>query len=39
VVLETNDGTELIEGETVVSTHDITDPGEVPPEQLAKLAN
>jgi hypothetical protein len=39
VVLETNDGTVRIEGETVVSTHDITDPGEVPPEQLAKLAN
>jgi hypothetical protein len=39
VVLETNNGTERIEGETVVSTHDITDPSEVPPEQLAKLAN
>jgi hypothetical protein len=39
VVLETANGTESIAGETVVSTHDITDPSEVPPEQLAKLAN
>lgn len=39
VVLETRNGTERIEGETVVSTHDITDPSEVPPEQLAKFAN
>jgi hypothetical protein len=39
VVLETAYGTERIAGETVVSTHDVTEPGEVPPEQLAKLAN
>ena len=40
LVLETDNGTtERIEGETIVSTHDITDPNEVPPEQLAKLAN
>jgi hypothetical protein len=38
-VLETADGTERIEGETVLSTHDITDPGEVPEELLAKMAN
>jgi hypothetical protein len=39
VVLETDNGTERIVGETVVATHDITDPSEVPPAQLAKLAN
>jgi hypothetical protein len=39
VVLETDHGTERIDGETVVSTHDITDPSEVPAEELAKLAN
>jgi hypothetical protein len=39
VVLETADGTERIEGETVLSTHDITDPRDVPPEMLAKMAN
>ena len=39
VVLETADGTERIEGETVLSTHDITDPAEVPAELLAKMAN
>ncbi|MCW2631028.1 hypothetical protein [Mycobacterium sp.] len=39
VVLETADGTVRIEGETVVSTHDTTDPSEVPADQLAKLAN
>ena len=39
VVLETDNGTMRIEGETVLSTHDITDPSEVPAEQLAKLAN
>jgi hypothetical protein len=39
VVLETADGTARIEGETVVSTHDITDPSEIPADQLAKLAN
>ena len=39
VVLETADGTERIEGETVLSTHDITDPSEVPAELLAKMAN
>jgi len=39
VVLETADGTVRIEGETVLSTHDITDPSEVPEELLAKMAN
>ena len=39
VVLETANGTERIEGETVLSTHDITDPSEVPAELLAKMAN
>jgi len=39
VVLETADGAVRIEGETVLSTHDITDPSQVPPDQLAKLAN
>jgi hypothetical protein len=39
VVLETDNGTVHIEGETVFSTHDITDPSEIPAEQLAKLAN
>jgi hypothetical protein len=38
VVLETADGTVGIERETVVSTHDITDPSEIPADQLAKLA-
>jgi hypothetical protein len=39
VVLETAEGTVRIEGETVLSTHDITDPSEVPAELLAKMAN
>jgi prepilin-type processing-associated H-X9-DG protein len=39
VVLETDRGTVRIEGETVVSTHDITDPSEVPAEMLEKMAN
>jgi hypothetical protein len=39
VVLETVAGTVRIEGETVLSTHDITDPSEIPADQLAKLAN
>lgn len=39
VVLETADGTVRIAGETVLSTHDITDPSSVPAEQLAALAN
>ena len=39
VVLETAHGTDRIEGETVVSTHDITDPSEVPPEMMEKMAN
>jgi len=39
VVLATADGTVRIEGETVVSTHDITDPSEIAADQLAKLAN
>ncbi|MDG5484076.1 hypothetical protein [Mycolicibacterium gadium] len=39
VVLETERGTVLIEGETVMSTHDITDPSEVPAEMLEKMAN
>ena len=28
-----------IEGETVLSTHDITDPSEIPPDKLALMAN
>ena len=28
-----------IEGQTVLSTHDITDPSEIPAEQLAAMAN
>ncbi|BBX03164.1 hypothetical protein BST36_04870 [Mycolicibacterium moriokaense] len=39
VVLETESGTVEIEGETVLSTHDITDPSEVPAEMLEKMAN
>jgi hypothetical protein len=39
VVLETADGSPHIEGEVVFSTHDITDPSEIPADQLAKLAN
>jgi len=39
VVLQTADRTVRIEGETVLSTHDITDPSEIPADQLAKLAN
>jgi glycine/D-amino acid oxidase-like deaminating enzyme len=39
VVLQTADGTVRIEGEVVVSTHDITDPSEIPADELAKLAN
>ena len=39
VVLETADGTVRIAGETVLSTHDITDPSEIPPDQLALMAN
>jgi hypothetical protein len=39
VVLETADATVRIEGETFLSTHDITDPSEMPADQLAKLAN
>lgn len=38
-VLETADGIVHIDGETVLSTHDITDPSEIPADQLAKLAN
>ena len=38
-MLQTADRTVRIEGETVVSTHDITDPSEIPADQLAKLAN
>jgi len=38
-VLKTAKGTETIEGETVVSTHDITDPSDVPPEMAKLLAN
>ena len=38
-MLETADGPVRIEGETVVSTHDITDPSEIPADQLAKMAN
>ena len=39
VVLETADGTVRIAGETVLSTHDITDPSDIPPDQLALMAN
>ncbi|WP_006241983.1 hypothetical protein [Mycolicibacterium tusciae] len=39
VVLETDRGTVRIEGETVVSTHDITDAGDVPAEMAEKMAN
>ncbi|MBX7430900.1 hypothetical protein JDV09_02055 [Mycobacterium sp. Y57] len=39
LVLETERGEVHIAGETVVSTHDITDPSEVPAEMLAKMAN
>jgi hypothetical protein len=39
VVLETADGTVRTSGETVPSTHDITDPSEVPAEQLAMMTN
>lgn len=39
VVLETTRGTVRIEGETVLSTHDITDPGDIPADQLVKMAN
>src|SRR4029078_1035924 len=39
LVLQTADGSVRIEGETVLSTHDITDPNEIPADQLAKLAN
>jgi hypothetical protein len=39
VVMETSEGNVRIEGETVVSTHDITHPSEIPAGQLPKLAN
>jgi hypothetical protein len=39
VVLETADGTVRISGETVLSTHDITDPSDIPPDHLALMAN
>ncbi len=39
LVLETARGTVNIAGQTVVSTHDITDPSEVPAEMLATMAN
>jgi hypothetical protein len=39
VVLETEDGTVRIEGETVLSAHDITDPSQIRADQLAKMAN
>ena len=39
LVLETDRGTVRIEGQTVVSTHDITDRSEIPAEQLALMAN
>jgi hypothetical protein len=39
VVLETAEGIERIEGETVLSTHDITDPADVPEEMRELLAN
>ncbi|KUH99139.1 hypothetical protein [Mycobacterium sp. IS-3022] len=37
--LETDRGTVRIEGETVVSTHDITDRREIPADRLALMAN
>jgi hypothetical protein len=39
LVLQTADGIVRIAGETVLSTHDITDPADIPAEQLAKMAN
>lgn len=39
LVLETADGTVRIAGETVLSTHDITDPSEIPADMLALMAN
>jgi hypothetical protein len=39
VVLQTPDGIERIAGETILSTHDITDPSDVPPEMAELLAN
>ena len=39
VVLETADGRVRIEGETVLSTHDITDPADVPEDMAALLAD
>jgi hypothetical protein len=39
VVLETADGPVRIAGETVLSTHDVTDPADVPEEMAALLAN
>jgi hypothetical protein len=39
VVFETADGTVRIDGQTVLSTHDITDPSEIPPEMLKLMAN
>lgn len=39
VVFETADGTVRIEGETVLSTHDITHESEIPPDMLKLMAN
>jgi hypothetical protein len=39
LVLETADGNVRIAGETVLSTHDITDPSELPAEMLKLMAN
>lgn len=39
VVLETERGRVRIDGRTVVSTHDITDPSTVPADELAKMAD
>ena len=39
MVLETAAGRVRIDGETVLSTHDITDPAGVPADQLARMAN
>ncbi|RAV13244.1 hypothetical protein DQP55_11130 [Mycolicibacterium sp. GF69] len=39
LALETPHGPVRIEGETVLSTHDVTDPADVPAEQRAKMAN
>lgn len=39
VVLESAAGRVRIDGETVLTTHDVTDPSDLPPEQRAMMAN